>query len=313
MEMHWHWLIVIYLFLGGLGAGAYLTSFAAEKGWLGSNSRLKKAGYYIAAPIVAFGTVLLVFDLGQGLYKPWLLVRLLLNLGSVMTWGVYILSAFIIVGLIKAYLVFKNKQAPEALAWAGAGLAIATAAYTGLLLAVVEAVPFWNSFIMPILFVVSALSTGLSVTTLVAYFMKKEGSTNLKENQVHLSLVAAELIIVVIFFGLMSFGSNGPVGAQSAASVLSGSYAVLFWGYFIGLGLLFPLVVFVLEYLHLKQAVQKTATQPSLAEKESAATAEGGRQSYLVLVSDLYVVVGGFALRVLIIFAALPIWDGTIL
>ena len=313
MEMHWHWLIVIYLFLGGLGAGAYLTSFAAEKGWLGSNSRLKKAGYYIAAPIVAFGTVLLVFDLGQGLYKPWLLVRLLLNFGSVMTWGVYILSAFIIVGLIKAYLVFKNKQAPEVLAWAGAGLAVATAAYTGLLLAVVEAVPFWNSYIMPILFVVSALSTGLSVTTLVAYFMKKEGSTSVKENQVHLSLVATELIIVVIFFGLMSFGANGPVGAQSAVSVLSGSYAVVFWGYFIGLGLLFPLVVFVLEHLHLKQSVQKVSTQPSLAEKESAATVQSGHQSYLVLISDLYVVIGGFALRALIIFAAFPIWDGTIL
>jgi len=68
---HWHWLIVIYLFLGGLGAGAYLTSFAAEKGWLGSNSHLKRVGYLIAAPIVAIGTILLVFDLGQGLHKPY--------------------------------------------------------------------------------------------------------------------------------------------------------------------------------------------------------------------------------------------------
>lgn len=313
MEMHWHWLIVIYLFLGGLGAGGYLTSFAAEKGWLGENTRLSKVGYYIAAPIVALGTVLLVFDLGQGLHKPWLLARLLLNFGSVMTWGVYILSAFIIVGLIKAYLVFKNKQAPEALAWAGAGLAIATAAYTGLLLAVVEAVPFWNSYIMPILFVVSALSTGLSVTTLVAHFMEKEGSANFKENQVHLSLVATELIVVAIFFGLMSFGANGPIGAQSAASVIFGSYAIVFWGYFIGLGLLFPLFIFLLEHLHLKKSVQKAVSEPSLAERESAATTQSGHQSYLILVSDFYVVIGGFALRALIIFAALPIWDGTIL
>lgn len=313
MEMHWHWLIVIYLFLGGLGAGAYLTSFAAEKGWLGSNSRLKKVGYYIAAPIVAFGTLLLVFDLGQGLYKPWLLVRLLLNFGSVMTWGVYILAAFIVVGFVKAFLVFKNKQAPEALGWVGAGLALATGAYTGLLLSVIEAVPFWNSFMMPILFVVSALSTGLSVTTLVAHFMEKQGSANIKENQVHLSLVAAELIVVVIFFGLMSFGANGPVGAQSAASVMFGSYAIVFWGYFIGLGLLFPLVVFILENTHLKQSAQKVVTEPSLTETESAATAQSGHQSYLVLVSDFSVVIGGFALRALIIFAALPIWDGTIL
>ncbi|MBC2724152.1 MAG: polysulfide reductase NrfD, partial [Desulfosporosinus sp.] len=37
---HWGWLIAIYLFLGGLGAGAYLTSFAAEKGLLGKTTNL---------------------------------------------------------------------------------------------------------------------------------------------------------------------------------------------------------------------------------------------------------------------------------
>ena len=41
MEQHWGWLIVIYLFLGGLGAGAYLTSFAASKGYLGNAPALR--------------------------------------------------------------------------------------------------------------------------------------------------------------------------------------------------------------------------------------------------------------------------------
>lgn len=69
MEQPWRWLIVIYLFLGGLGAGAYLTSFAAGKGWIGNSPALQRAGYFIATPIVALGTILLVFDLGQGLKK----------------------------------------------------------------------------------------------------------------------------------------------------------------------------------------------------------------------------------------------------
>ena len=203
MRMHWHWLIVIYLFLGGLGAGAYLTSFAAEKGWLGPSSSLKRAGYYLAAPIVAIGTLLLVFDLGQGLYKPWLLIGLLSNLSSVMTWGVYILSFFIIIGLIKGFLVFKNKNAPAVLTWAGAILALATGAYTGILLAVVEAVPFWNTAIMPVLFVVSALSTGLSATALLALLIEKQVSQQVREGQAHLLLIVAELVIAALFFGLM--------------------------------------------------------------------------------------------------------------
>ena len=214
MEMHWHWLIVIYLFLGGLGAGAYLVSFAAEKGWLGKNSSLSRAGYYISAPVVAFGTVLLVFDLGQGLYKPWLLIRLLFNYGSVMTWGVYILSAFILIGFIKAFLVFKHKNTPAAINWAGAVLALATGMYTGLLLWAVEAIPFWSTGIMPALFVVSALSTGLSATALLASLIEKGKVNEGREGQAHLLLIAVELMIVIIFFTIMLTGVKGPIGIQ---------------------------------------------------------------------------------------------------
>ncbi|WP_366123908.1 NrfD/PsrC family molybdoenzyme membrane anchor subunit, partial [uncultured Campylobacter sp.] len=36
VQTTWGWLIVIYLFLGGLGAGAFLCSALAYKGFLGS-------------------------------------------------------------------------------------------------------------------------------------------------------------------------------------------------------------------------------------------------------------------------------------
>jgi len=281
---HWDWLIVVYLFLGGLGSGAYLTSFAAEQGRLGKNSRLKKTGYYLAAPIVAIGALLLVFDLGQGFYESWRLVRLLLNIRSVMTWGTYILCAFIIVGLIKGFLAFKNKPAPSLLTRTGAVLALATGAYTGLLLTVIKAVPFWNTYIMPALFVVSALSTGLSITVIAARFVEKECRSNAKERQTHMILIGIELIIASIFFGLMLFGLNGAVGTESASLVMFGHYAIVFWGCFIGLGLLFPLVMF----------------------------SSGHRFNRLMLAADLGVLAGGFALRSLVILGALPVWDGTI-
>ncbi|KUO62680.1 MAG: oxidoreductase [Gracilibacter sp. BRH_c7a] len=307
---HWHWLIVIYLFLGGLGAGAYLTSFAAEKGWLGSNSHLKRVGYLIAAPIVAIGTILLVFDLGQGLHKPWLLIRLLVNFSSVMTWGVYILSGFIIVGLVKGFLVLKNQSVPTVITWLGAFLAIATCAYTGLLVAVIRAVPIWNSYLMPLLFIISAISTGLSVTTILAHFIEKEGKANAREGQAHLHLIVAEVVIVAIFLGMMVSGLNGPVGTESAKLVMFGPYTFIFWGYFIILGLICPLGVFALENLKSKKLAKKVLTEPVL--RETTATSESSHSSYLMLVTDYFVLVGGFALRALVIFAALPIWDGTI-
>ena len=293
MELHWHWLIVIYLFLGGLGAGAYLTSFAAEKGWLGKNSSLSKAGYFISAPVIAFGTVLLVFDLGQGLYKPWLLIRLLFNFQSVMTWGVYILSAFILIGFIKAYFAYMNKVTPAFLSWAGAGLALATAAYTGLLLSVIQAIPFWNTSLMLVLFVVSALSTGLSATALLAPIVEKRRLSEGREGEAHLLFIAAELVVAVVFITIMLTGFKGPIGTQSAMLLVSGSYALLFWGVFLALGLLFPLIVYTLQYLNKK----KTTTQDN-------------HNKSIHIASDISVLIGGFALRAIIVFSAIPIWDG---
>ncbi|MBM4763031.1 NrfD/PsrC family molybdoenzyme membrane anchor subunit [Bacillus sp. B15-48] len=305
--MHWHWLIVIYLFLGGLGAGTYLTSFAAEKGWLGKSSSLTRMGYYLAPPIVTIGTVLLVFDLGQGLTKPWLLIGLIMNPRSVMTWGVYILALFIVVGLIKAYFTFKNKATPNIVTITGAVLALATCAYTGLLLTVIKAVPFWATGIMPVLFVVSAISTGLSLTSLLAILAEKERFTEGREGQAHILLIGAELIIVAVFVGIMFFGVNGPVGKESVELVVTGAYSLVFWGYFIGLGLLFPLFVFIYQHRKSKQsAVNETLS----AASEIAATVQKKHHSFLTIVSDISVIIGGFALRALIILAAIPVWDG---
>lgn len=292
MEMHWHWLVIIYLFLGGIGAGAYLTSFAAEKGWLGTNSSLTKAGYYLAAPAVAFGTLLLVFDLGQGFQKPLLLVRLLLNFQSVMTWGVYILSAFILISFIKAYLSYKKVSTPNLFNWAGAVLALATAAYTGLLLWAVPAIPFWSTAIMPVLFVVSALSTGFAAADLLVPFVEKGFVRSGRENQTHMLIIIAELIVVAVFFGAMLAGLKGPAGTESARIIVTGNYALIFWVLFIGLGLLFPIAV------NARQQLEKK-TYPNKSHR-----------SYLHMTSDASLLLGGFILRAMVVLAAVPIWDG---
>lgn len=270
-----------------------------------------RIGYYISAPIVAIGTVLLVFDLGQGLTKPWLLIGLLKNPTSVMTWGVYILALFILVGLIKAYFVLKNKTAPNILTLAGAVLALATGTYTGLLLTVIEAVPFWATYIMPVLFVISALSTGLSLTVLLALFVEKEKYNEGREGLAHIWLIGVELVLVAAFIGMMYFGVNGPVGKESAKLVISGVYSLVFWGYFIGLGLLIPLLAFIYQHRKSKQtAIHPAVEKLSVASSEVAATAQKKHHSFLTIVSDIFVIVGGFALRAIVVLSAIPVWDG---
>ncbi|HVJ48111.1 NrfD/PsrC family molybdoenzyme membrane anchor subunit [Desulfitobacterium sp.] len=316
MELHWGWFIVIYLFLGGLGAGAYLTSFAAGKGWLGNSPALQRVGYYISAPVVAFGTLLLVFDLGQGLKKPWLLIGLLANPRSVMTWGVYILACFISVGLVVAYFSLRKREVPKGLLYFGAILALATGTYTGLLLAVTKAVPIWNTYLMPVLFVVSALSTGLSSSSLLSYLIEKGKKTDeRKVCKIHFGLVGAEIILLVIFFGTMLSGLHGAVGVQSAKMILSGSIAVTFWILLVGGGLVIPLIVFVNNYKKLMQykirGQVKLDLVPDMSQAEETAVAsEEPDCTRSMLTVDTGVIIGGFILRYVMIFAALPLWNG---
>jgi formate-dependent nitrite reductase membrane component NrfD len=315
MELHWGWFIVIYLFLGGLGAGSYLTSFAAEKGWLGNSPALKRVGYIISGPIVAFGTLLLVFDLGQGLKKPWLLIGLIMNPHSVMTWGVYILAVFIMVALVIAFfLLIKKTDAPKILVNIGALLALATCAYTGLLVAVVKAIPFWNTFVMPVLFIVSALSTGISFVVLLSHIFESAHTDERTITKLHIGMVGVEVALIAVLLGTMLSGNNGAVAVESANMVVSGSMAVFFWGGLVGIGLIIPLLLSIVGLQKLAPAKSGVSLKGDLvpAVSEGAAALEGSHAaSNLLLLGDAGVVLGGFVLRYLVIFAAIPLWNGT--
>lgn len=298
-----------------LGCGSILNILCSHWGWLGHSPALRRAGYFMSGPIVAIGTVLLVFDLGQGLYKPWLLIGLLKNVtSSVMTWGVYILAFFIVVSLLIALLIWLKREVPAILTHVGAVLALATCAYTGLLLAVVEAFPFWNNYFLPCLFVVSALSTGLSITVLISNIIDKGLATDeVKTTKLHIVLVVLEIILIGVIFGMVAIGAKGPVAAESVARILTGEFAIWFWSCLAVLGLIVPF--FISVYALNKLGSGHSGHALSVATGSGASVAVGETDSLLkvMLLSDALVVLGGFVLRYVVVFASLPIWNGTLM
>lgn len=284
----WGWFIIIYLFLGGLGAGAYLTSFAAEKGWFGKDSNLKRVGYLLAGPSALIGSLLLFLDLGVAFTEPLAVLRMFANVTSVMTWGIYVLTLFIIVGFISAFYAMKNSKVPALLSTLGAVLALATGTYTGVLLSVVGAVPFWNTFLLPVLFVVSALSTGLAATSLFAHFserpLSEDGS---KLNHTHLALVILEFILIFILLAVTISGSKGIAAARSAQIITVGSLAVPFWLLLVGVGLIAPFIYYF---------SQNKGSNKGQANKGTA------------MLSELAVLVGGITLRAVVVLSVVRIW-----
>jgi polysulfide reductase chain C len=263
----WGPLIAWYLFLAGMGAGAYLVGIAAS--YLGERCQpLVKPGVFLSAPLVAIGSLLLLLDLGNPLrfYLGFLRPQ-----NSMISVGIFIITVFIILGAIHiAALLFQQvKLSPKALCWLGginAVFALATAIYTGLLLGVVKAVPFWNTPMLPLLFLVSALSTGAGAVLVVLGLQRllrpgEKGQAERMAESAHLlSRVDIPLIVVellVLFFLLFIMGGGQSIAANSARYLVAGGFAVAFWVGLVVVGLVVPIV---LEAWSLKQSGLGIAT-----------------------------------------------------
>ena len=288
-ESAWGWLIISYLFLAGAGSGAFLAAVACDLLAPDWSKALARAGSIASGPLVIVGTACLVFDLEAGFWQPWRQIYLLSNLTSMISWGVIILSAFIPVALLYAAALneisFVGRYAKKYvrhLEIIGSILAVSTAGYTGVLIAVVNGVPFWNTPVMPVLFMASAMSTGLAVAMIGAAIIDISTIRTLSNFALgHVIFLAIEAVVLMMFI-LMSL-TRSVEAAASANILLSGFLSPYFWALVVMVGILVPFLLSIVEYLEY-----------------------GEMSKYLVVAADLCVLVGGMSLRALIIFSGTP-------
>ena len=285
--MVWGPLIAWYLFLAGASAGAFLTSAFVEAKYPDS-VKMRVAGRIIAPVFLAIGLVMLIFDAEAGLYNPLRFFWLIANPGSVMTLGVYFICVFMPVALVSALLEILKKPVPKWLTWIGVVAAFSVAAYTGFLLGVVKAYPLWNNAVLPILFVVSALSAGLAATSLVGLLVDRERFEQMwLIKKSHVILSAIEMVVLATMLIIVAAGSFE--GAASVQSLVAGQYAPAFWGGIVLLGLVAP---FLIEGYPVFVTKRVETSMTSMA---------------VSVIGEAGVLVGGFLLRLLVILAALPV------
>ena len=285
-ESAWGWLIITYLFLAGAGSGAFLAAVACDLLAPDWSKALARAGSLVSGPLVAIGTICLVLDLEAGLWQPWRQIYMVNNLRSMIAWGVIILSIFIPIALLYAAALneisFIGKFAKKyvrALEIGGSLFAVATATYTGVLIAVVNGVPFWNTPIMPVLFLASAVSTGLAAAMILAAIIDAKTINTLSNfalGHVIFLSVEALFLMLLVFMSL----TRSTEAAISATMLISGILSPYFWGLVVILGIVIPFILSIIEYLEYGQMPKS-----------------------LVVGADLLVLIGGMSLRALIIFS----------
>lgn len=287
-EPIWNSLIAWYLFLAGMGGGAFITS--AFLHWRHPHAvTMRKIGHVIAPIAVAIGLVLLMFDAEGGLHNPLRFALLLHNPFSVMTWGVVFLAGFMVVSIIVLALDILKKDVPRWLELVGAAFGLCVGMYTGALLGVVKTFPLWNTALLPVLFLVSAMSAGAASVLLTAIFKHPEEFNRAGVlKKFHFCLPIIELVLVAALLFVTMY--NSTAGFESVWSLVAGKWAPLFWIGLVAVGLVLPTVL------------ECRLLFFSSKEFEESRTAH-----YISAASDAAVLVGGFLLRFLVVMAALPI------
>ncbi len=283
---HWGWLIATYFFLGGLAGGSYFLSALIDLFGRREDRPVAHLGYYVAFPCLALSGLLLAVDLGRPLrawhmfiqsntYRPMIKPWSPMSMGS---WALAILGLFAFLSFLAAlaedgrirWSGLRALRAPAAagriIAVLGGLLGFYVAGYTGALLTVTNR-PIWSDTpLLGLLFIVSAASTSSALMILLAHQSGRTTTAVADLHRIDNWVIAVELLVLIAVMV-----SLGPV--------LSAWLNV--WGILLAivivLGMIAPLVL---------------SWRARRFHRVSLAT------------PALLILVGGFLLRVVIVFSA---------
>lgn len=239
IQTTWGHLIAWYLFFAGIGSGLYILTVGAKI--LRNDTSLIKIAYYISPALVVLSTCFLMLDLGQPLRAMLAALR---PHSSMISVGTHVLSLFSAIGLWQGYCLFFGRRLSIFWDYCGIFLAFCTATYTGLLLGVVKAIPFWNNALLPMLFLVSALSSGVG---LLLVLISREILTDEQALDFLPQIIRLDVVLIIVeasFLAslLLIALTGGTAAAASAKILLTGFFAVPFWLLVVGAGMLAPLI-----------------------------------------------------------------------
>lgn len=255
-------LAVLYLFLGGAGAGVIFVcslldlavvkqrfGFAAIEASFSTRPlvRIVDGGFAVGLFFLFVGILSLLFDLGRIERVATLFTSPTL---SFLSFGSFVLALLILCSAFLAlvrflYLPDIPRLVVAAVEVVAAVLSLVTMAYTGMLLQSNGGVAFWNSLLIPMLFLLSSLSSGIALLFIVAFFVDQ----NSESVKVVRMLARTDMAVIVLeglcaaVFVVLTMASNHPGVTESLRILFQGEVAPVWWMGFILCGLVMPLVI----------------------------------------------------------------------
>ena len=304
--MTWTALIWIYLWLAGMAGGAFLAAKAAGRFSGSKDDSLLRLATWLGVPLAGIGVLLLIFELGSPIWFWHLFTRF--DVTSPMSMGTWILIVWVLIDVVMIATWWLEGKVSQETGASLAGLrkllsrinvvlSAALITYTGVLLAVSSQSLWAGTILLPALFVVSAVSTGVAILILAALALNSIADGSMAElklalNQIFGStewktpkemiarLAEADAVIIVLeiiaMVGYVIWLATSTGGSDALGVLTTGSMAAPFW---VGVVLLALLIPFGLD----------------LTTRRKASEAKGVTMT--IVTSSLCVVVGGLILR----------------
>jgi polysulfide reductase chain C len=233
--------ICIAFFLGGVSGGLYLASAFFNNitgmfiGWLLS---LCMCGFYL---------------LHLGNRNPLRIWRMVLNPGT--SWisrGLIFITLFIALTFIQLCLHLWLPGPAEVVFRVLAGIAaFVQSIYTGFALSYVNAIKFWNSALLPIVFVTCGFLGGLAIL-LAVNLGGSHAQIAAIENVTRIALIAYIIMIIVYLWEATYTDASAKT---STLDLIRGSNALVFWVGIVLCGMVIPLVISVGSYFMAETSV----------------------------------------------------------
>jgi len=275
---HWHWLIVLYFFIGGIAGGCYFLAAVMDLFGGRRHREVARLGYLVAFPGVVICGMLLTLDLNRP-ERFWHMLlqsatwRPMFKAYSPMSIGAWALLAFGLFSLLSFLAVRGGGKLAALRAPAPLGVVVTVlggvfgaflAGYTGVLLSVTNR-PIWaDTNLLGLVFLVSGASTAAALLSLLARRRPDAAASAAALVSFDRWMLVLELVALVALVASLGVVSRAWLNAWGAVLVVG----------VVGVGIVAPLVM-----------------------------GRRGAGAHAALASVL-VLIGGFVLRVVVIFSS---------
>jgi len=245
--------IAIYFYMTGLSAGSFIMSTLAYGFGIKRYKPLGKVGVVLATLLLVMAPLNLIIDLGQPL-RFWHLFPYL-QATSPITYGSFLLTLYPLNCLVYGAFMFAgNMRLTTMFGRIGIPLAISVHGYTGFILALAKARALWNTALMPMYFLISAMVSGIALMMLVVViksrFFTPERKVN-RELAFDLGRMLAWTIVLDLFLVLsdvLVLLTADSEAREAAMLILTGKFSPYFLGVELLAGSLIPVLLLLLPF-----------------------------------------------------------------